>query len=103
MNLTNQNGSNSGSGATMGEELLTFLVLAIGGMALIRKLIPKILGNLGTWLRGHGILGAPGAGLFDLGSMGSVSVSQLVIGLGAVLILAGLGVRLGRRGVGGEG
>ena len=40
-----------------GEEILVFLVVGIGGIALLNKMIPKIIGNLGAWLRDHGLLG----------------------------------------------
>ncbi|MES7218678.1 hypothetical protein U6N72_12670 [Cutibacterium acnes] len=74
-----------------GEEILVFLVVGIGGIALLNKMIPKIIGNLGAWLRAHGLLDAPGQGLFDLGSLGSVSAAHLMIAVG-VLIVGGIGV-----------
>lgn len=83
-----------------GEEILVFLVVGIGGIALLNKMIPKIIGNLGAWLRAHGLLGAPGQGLFDLGPLGSVSASHLMIAVGVLIVVGALGSRLvgvGRR------
>ena len=83
-----------------GEEILVFLVVGIGGIALLNKMIPKIIGNLGAWLRAHGLLGAPGQGLFDLGPLGSVSAAHLMIAVGVRIVVGALGSRLvgvGRR------
>jgi hypothetical protein len=35
-------------GNNAGEEILVFLVVGIGGIALLNKMIPKIIGNLGA-------------------------------------------------------
>lgn len=74
-----------------GEEILVFLVVGIGGIALLNKMIPKIIGNLGAWLRAHGLLDAPGQGLFDLGLLGSVSASHLVVAVGVLIVVGALG------------
>ena len=47
---------------------------------------PKIIGHLGAWLRDHGLLGVPGQGLFDLGLLGSVSASHLVVAVGVLIV-----------------
>ena len=77
-----------------GEEILVFLVVGI----VLNKMVPKIIGNLGAWLRAHGLLGAPGQGLFDLGSLGSVSAAHLMIAVGVLIIVGAVGARFtGRR------
>jgi len=69
----------TGEGNNGCEEILAFIVVGIGGIALLKKMAPKIIGHLGAWLRDHGLLGVPGQGLFDLGLLGSVSASHLVV------------------------
>ena len=88
----------TGEGNNGCEEILVFLVVGIGGIALLNKMIPKIIGNLGAWLRDHGLLGVPGQGLFDLGLLGSVSASHLVVAVGVLIIVGAVGARFtGRR------
>ncbi|WP_122788276.1 hypothetical protein [Cutibacterium modestum] len=81
----------TGEGNNGCEEILAFLVVGIGGIALLKKMAPKIIGHLGAWLRDHGLLGVPGQGLFDLGLLGSVSASHLVVAVGVLIVVGALG------------
>ena len=88
----------TGEGNNGCEEILAFIVVGIGGIALLKKMAPKIIGHLGAWLRAHGLLGAPGQGLFDLGPLGSVSAAHLMIAVGVLIIVGAVGARFtGRR------
>ena len=92
------NDGNTGGRNNAGEDVLAFIVIGIGGKTLLEKTAPKIIGHLGAWLRHHGLLGAPGQGLFDLGSLGSVSAAHLMIAVGVLIIVGAVGARFtGRR------
>ena len=89
----------TGEGNNGCEEILAFIVVGIGGIALLKKMALKIIGHLGAWLRAHGLLEAPGQGLFDLGPLGSVSAAHLMIAVGVLIIVGAVGARFtGRRG-----
>lgn len=81
----------TGEGNNGCEEILAFIVVGIGGIALLKKMAPKIIGHLGAWLRDHGLLGVPGQGLFDLRLLGSVSASHLVVAVGVLIVVGALG------------